>query len=276
MPDTDTITLDLSAVPFYQWDTTASDQPDLSLGISLDSIHVARELPAEVTRPSIFRHHTLQPTHTQLIPRPEVSTPLWVFVLLLLTAGMVCLFCQTRKIKIIDLMRATINRRMLDRLLRDSNLTRKIQMLPMGLMLTATIALPIQRLAIPDSGLLGYLLLFLAISLAYVIRNNILRLLGSAFDNSQGMSAYIASNYTYHLLDTIVLLLLCFPMFYLPGSTWTLVYIAIGFCSLALVLRLLRSLKLFLTQSSGSYFYLFYYLCTVELIPILVLIKWIS
>ena len=275
MPLNDTLTLDLTATPFFQWDSLSAEQCDTTFGIPVDSILVARELPAEVTRPSMFRRHTLQPSHKELVPRVDNESPLWAFALVFLMGAFTCFFCQQRKMHFGDILKAAVDRRVLDRLLRDCNLGRPMQMLPMGLMLVVVLAIPIQQMALPESGITGYLLLTLTLFTAYILRNTVLRMLGNAFEYSQGVATYIASNYLYNLIETIFLLMMLFPFLYLPGGKTPIVVCGTALLSLALVMRIVRGLKLFLTQTGGSRFYLFYYLCIVELVPILVLIRYI-
>ena len=61
--------------------------------------------------------------------------------------------------------------------------------------------------------------------------------------------------------------------FYLPWGNGVVLDILAGLIVVEFIVRLFRGMKLFLTQSSNAHFYLFYYLCIVEFIPILVLIK---
>jgi hypothetical protein len=63
-------------------------------------------------------------------------------------------------------------------------------------------------------------------------------------------------------------------LLYVPWGN-TAVLVAMGaLVALTFVMRMIRGVKLFLTISSTLSFYLFYYLCTVEAIPIVILIWW--
>lgn len=274
MPEYINDTLDLTTVPFWQWDTTAPMQEVVDLGIPFDSIHRVREIPDTVFRQSLFSHHTLQVHHQGVLPREENAAPTWVFGILLLLTTLLCLYYRQRKIKMTVLLRSTVDVRAMDRLIRDCNLNRSILMLPMGLLTVATVSLPLHHLALPQTGILGYLALTVAISLLYILRNALLRMLGNTFEDRQGINLYITSNYLYHLADATALIALAYLFFYLPGAETTMLYLMAAFLGVAFLMRFVRGVKLFLTHPNSSCFYLFYYLCIVEAIPLLVIIKW--
>ena len=87
------------------------------------------------------------------------------------------------------------------------------------------------------------------------------------------MAHYITNAYLFHLADaTVVATLLPFYL-YLPGGSMPVAAVAGGFVALSFLWRLVRGMKTIFAQPDGSCFFLFYYLCTVELIPVLVGIK---
>lgn len=266
--------LDLTAVPFWQWDTTLAVVTEVDMGIPYDSLHWKREATDTVFRTSLFKHHSLQVQHKAPIARPNNGEPVWIFITLVLLTGLICLYYHLRKIHFLELLKATVDHRVIERIVRDYNLNRSSIMLPMGLLLVAGLCLPVNRLAMPETGIGGYLLLATGVGLLYILRNGLLRLLGNIFEHKAAVNLYITSNYLFHMVEATVVVILLFPLFYLPGGREAMHYIIAGFISLAFAWRFIRGLKFFLTLPNSSSFYLFYYLCIVELIPILVLIKW--
>lgn len=274
MPEYNTDTLDLTALPFWQWEPVEPPLQEVDTGIPFDSIHPLRELPDTVYRQSMFQSHTLQPSHTTLIQRENPSAPTWIFGVLLLLVGLMCLYYRLRKITVASLLKATMDVRAMDRLIRDGNLNRNILLLPMGILVVSVVCLPIQSMALAKTGFLGYLLLTIAMMLLYILRNRLLRLLGNTFEDKQAVDLYITSNYVYHLVEATVVIAMLFPFYYLPMAEQTMLYIIATFLAIAFLLRFLRGAKVFLTIPNSSSFYLFYYLCTVEMIPVLVVTKW--
>lgn len=260
--------------PFYQPDTAywSSVQVEPSTGVPLDSIFPAREMPPVVMRRSLFAGHTLKASHNELQPRQQGTAP-WLFVLVIVLATLTYIYVSSRKIKIKELLRSTIDRRTLDRLVRGNNLT-PMRLMSIGLLLSAMAAVVVSHMALAKFGFLGWLLSTAALSAAYFIRWGLLRVLGRVFDSEEAMSAYINSSYLYHLVLCMALVPLTLMLLYVPWGN-TAVLVAMGaLVALAFVMRMIRGVKLFLTISSTLSFYLFYYLCAVEAIPIVILIWW--
>ena len=274
MPESNTDTLDYTALPFWMWDTMGYPQTEVDTGIPFDSIHRPREAVDTVFRTSLFQRHTLQVKHTELATRQDTAEPAWTFVALLLLTGLICLYYKLRKIKGSALVKSLFDRRAMDRTVRDCNMNRSILMLPMGLLLVAVVCMPIHRMAMASTGVVGYLLLAVGVSLLYMLRNGIFRLLGNTFENRQGVALYLTNNYLYNLAEATALVVLLFPFYYLPGAQETMLYVLGGVAAAGFVMRFGRGVKVFLTLKNRSSFYLFYYLCIVELVPILVILKW--
>lgn len=263
-------------LPFYLWNNAVNpvETEETYAGVAMiDSVFNTH--PADTLRqhPSMFRQHTLTVEHDYLQPRPTTGIPAWTFVILTLLTALLCLYYRLRKLHVGDVLASTVNSRAMDRMLRGHNLTHTFQLMPMGLLMLAALAIPLHSLTL--SGFSNYLLLVAILTAAYLVRNALMRLLGTIFDNSTAVSLYITSNYLYHLVLASLLTPLLFLYFYLPEAQDTMLYILCALVIIEFIMRAFRGMKLFLTQSSGSTFYLFYYLCTVEIVPILALIKYL-
>lgn len=271
-------TLDLGTIPFYLWDSVIAAQPQEAefAGVEMmDSVFCTRAATDSVMRPSLFEGHSLAPSHPSLQPRMVDTAPAWVFVLLLSLVALLTLYYRTRKLRIADLAASLVSVRTMDRTLRNNNMIHTRQLAWIAPLLTGCLSLAVHQAAMTHTGLLGFLLLWAALTLAYYLRNGVARLLGMVFDSSDAVNIYITSNYLFHLALPTLLVPLLFPFVYLPWGHEVFTYLIAGITAFELIVRLFRSLQLFLTNSVGSRFYLFYYLCTVELVPILVLAKWI-
>ena len=275
-------TTDLSIVPFHQWNPfsggTLFDEPNAGIAVgdtfSLYFLPDSTVAVEPVVRPSLFVGHGFAVNNGQMYERAETVAPVWVFAVLVALTALTALFFHTSKLHFKDLPSLLFDSRAMDRTLRNNNLNSRIRLVPMGLLMLAGLMLPVHQMALAQTGIVGYLLLTAAVSALYLLRNGLMRLLAGVFENSAAVDFYIASNYFYHLMLGTLLLPLLFLFTYLSIGHEVLLYILSALVLLELVVRLFRGLKLFLTQSSGPYVYLFYYLCIVELTPILVLINW--
>ena len=61
-------------------------------------------------------------------------------------------------------------------------------------------------------------------------------------------------------------------LFFSPLST-ALAPIALTIVALLMIIRIIRGMIIILSSANDSKFYLFYYLCTVEIVPILIIAK---
>lgn len=275
MPDADTL---IHQQPFYLWDTLVVpvEVTDPDLGIPLDSIFKPVDMSEPQLHKSLFTHHGMPVQHNELQQRHDAVAPAWMFLLLMMLTVAVFLYHNFRKIKAGELLKATIDRRAMDRLVRECNLTRPALLTPICLLLAATLGLVVYTAAMKHMGIGVYLAVAAALAAGYLLRNAILRLLGNVFDSKEAVVAYITNNYLYHLVLTTALVPLLFLMTYLPWGSDIALYTAIGLTAFTLLARMIRGGNLFLTISKGFRFYLFYYLCTIEIVPVLILIKWIT
>lgn len=101
-----------------------------------------------------------------------------------------------------------------------------------------------------------------------------IRLIGFIFDISRMLRKYITVLYLAYFNAGIILLLFAFvislvPYAYAPGLVWT----AVGAVAVMLLLRIVQVAAEMLINYRFPKFYLFMYLCTLEIAPVLILIK---
>ena len=273
---TDTIPLpdSIAPLPFYQVDEAyvTTEVAEVNTGIPIDSIFTHSHSTDTVYRTTLFTGHRLEPQHTELQAREQTGQAIWVFPVLVALCALICIYYRNHKLHLKEMLKSIVDGNTLDKTVR--NTVHGIAFLPIVLLLAGTLAMAIWGIAMSRTGIAGYLQLTLAIAAAYMLRNGVLTALGTIFDRSQSMSAYITCNYGYHLLLASLLAPLLFAQAYIPGAANTVTFIIGGIVILIFILRFLKGAKLFLTISKGFSFFLFYYLCTVEMLPFLVMAKW--
>ncbi len=276
MPQTDTIQPVDSLLPFYQWSGQyeVSQTTEPVTGVPLDSIFVACDSTVGVERTSMFTGHGLAPQHDTMILRTRTEMPAWVFVVIIALCALLSLYYRTRKVKVAELLKSTIDMRVTDRILREAGLKHSGSQVPVALLLTSSVAMLIWAMAMPDSGIGSYLILALGLSVAYLLRNGLLSGLAAVFGQRNTMMAYISGNYLFHQLLTLIVVPMLFIVVYIPIAAKVGTIVVVVATALIILLRYIRGIQLFLTKSKGVSFFLFYYLCIVELIPLLVLLKW--
>ena len=282
MTTSDTILLEQNTEPFYQWGAYPDAEeavPDVGVA-ACDTFNLyflpdstLKSIPME--RPSLFQEHSFVKQHDDLQARVDSTAPVWVFGVLIALVALTTLYYRNAKLRFGSLVPSLFDSRAMDRTLRNNNFNSRSRFVPMGLLMLSGLMLAVHQTALVKTGFWGYLLLVAATAALYLLRNGLMRLLAVIFNNSDAVGTYINSNYLYHLALNTMQLPLLFLMIYLPTGRTTVMYVLGIIVVLELTIRLFRGLKLFLTQSSGPYIYLFYYLCIVEVTPFLVLLKWI-
>lgn len=264
-----------SLLPFHQW---SSPHPmptiDTCTGVPLDSIFRSWGADSIAMRASLISDHSLAPQHGALTMRTAETAPPWVFVAVVLLCFLIYLFYSNHKIRLGEILKSIFDTHGIERMLRNLSLRRTWYLIGVAFTLAATVALAIWNTAMQDTGLTGCLLLTLALSAAYLLRNGLLRLLGAVFDQQAVMDSYIGGNYLYHLLLATAITPMLFAVIYIPSIGMTALWVVAITAAIVFILRFARGVKLFLTNSKSPSLFLFYYLCTVEILPLLVLLKW--
>lgn len=245
----------------------------------LDSLFVPMDsVPAPVVRKSLFTHHQLavQNSHETMIHHQ--ASPGWLLGFIILSLCTICLFLRSKQIHIIDLLTSAIDHRAMDRMLRDTNMTHATDQAPIALiMLLPTTLIGYYCIDTHISStwlnILQYLGVYACACGIYFLRNGLIRLIGVAFNNPDSVHLYLSNNYVFHLLYAIVAAAMAFFVFYTSTAGRIFLFIAIGIIGLLFTIRLLRGMQLILTNSKTSKLYLFYYLCILEIIPIIVIAK---
>lgn len=123
------------------------------------------------------------------------------------------------------------------------------------------------------SGVGFYGLLLLVLLCAYIIKSLAPHFVQLLSDRDNGLSEY---RFSIHLTNRV----LVFPLFalavfaaYLPlgGHTWA-IYAGLSIWGLGLIYRLLRG-ALHALQTGVPIYYIFFYICTLEILPLLVCVK---
>lgn len=242
-----------------------------------DSLFVPVDHAEPVPRKSLFTHHQLPMRHSHEIAVPHTGTPGWYLGGIALSVVFLCLFLRSKQLRIVDLLQSLLSERTMARVLRESNLTRAVTQAPIALIMLFPLSLVACHLLIPSSssgsvGLLSFLALYAAGCIVYYTRNGIFRFIGEAFLNGEAMHLYLSNSYVYHLVYAIVATALSFFVCFTGSVGNVFLNILAGMLGLLVVMRFIRGVRLILTHAKSPQLYLFYYLCTLEIVPIVILI----
>ncbi len=123
-------------------------------------------------------------------------------------------------------------------------------------------------------GLAGFALISGIILVTYFVKIIVTRILGNIFEVKEASTEYVYNillfNKTIGLLLFPICLLLAFAR-QIPSDF--LIWTGIVIIGLVLIYRLLRIILIGMANSSVSFFYIILYLCTLEIIPFVVILK---
>jgi len=126
------------------------------------------------------------------------------------------------------------------------------------------------------SGILLWLIFFGLIYLLVIIRHILCLLLGSITGENAAFGEYSATVYqSYHITGFILFLITVLVSYTTFAAPQTLLYSGLFAVSAAYFLRVLRLLFIFLKRNI-SIFYLILYLCALEFLPVLVVLKYLT
>lgn len=235
-------------------------------------------------RPSLFTGHSLHVGSNAAAVRNNTAPPDWVFFVVVAIVALVSLYLNRRKLKLTDLLAAAYTTRRLDRLERETGIKNFWGFVPMSLFYLVEVSLV--ALYISDNmaidmpsrfAFLNYMLILLALVLFVLLRNGLTMLLGATYDCEQQASVYLTTSCIHHMLGTIVLLPVVSLLLYGTDSIERPMFIAALITIAATeLLRSVRGVYQIFSRAGNRSLYLFYYLCILELVPVLVLLKLLS
>lgn len=217
---------------------------------------------------------------TEILPQTQApqSQPFWIFGILFM--GFILLawsriFFRRRMNMIFS---GIFGRNYANQLIREGNLFNEriglvLFLVYLGMMpLFAYLATPLLNPGsdLPSGGMLYLLLLafFVAFWLVKVILINSLALL---FNTREHSNEILANMYLYNLFAGILLLPLLSCMAYANREVFF--YITLGIIALIYIIRIFRIVMIGFGMPKFSVFHLFLYLCTLEILPLIVLAK---
>lgn len=253
--------------------------------INLDSIFLACEGPEPEVKESMFKGHTLQPRIGvgATYERQAMGVESWIFVLIIAIATGLGWFVRHNRLKAVETFQSTVNMSAMGRLFRDHNFKNELSLFPVSLMYVVAVSLVVFRciqlfdVIMPSSfAIINYLLVLAGCGALYYLRTGLALLLGVCFENAWTMQAYVAISYLFHFLCAICLvpaLLFSFYGDFSPQGDQVLLYVMGGIMAFFFIIRFFRSIGLIISNTKNSRFYLFSYLCILELVPLVVLLK---
>ena len=127
---------------------------------------------------------------------------------------------------------------------------------------------------VPANGIFSfvlYLKVLVGVTLYYFLKMGLYKSCGFIFRSAKETSDYILNIYIFGQVTGVVLLPLIVMITYINNEF--IIYIGLTVIALSYVYRLFRGVTITISNVKISMYYIFLYLCTLEILPLLILIK---
>lgn len=268
------------AMLYFEPDTVVTTEKDSVSDIArtIDSLFAHADNDSVVYRESMFTIKETRNNGNSLQRQTEPGSD-WIFCLIVLLLVGMSFYINRRRVKIKDMIMALFDRRVLERIVRESNI-KPITLFPQGLIYFASIAFIALATAMNSgNGIAGlspaaqFGIFFGSITGMVLLRNGTIRLMGNIFEDTESTHLYILNSYLYYSVGSLLMPPLLLLVFYSTFAETAILKTALIIISIIFIVRLFRGMQLILTNSRTSKMYLFYYLCILEIAPILVMAK---
>jgi hypothetical protein len=250
--------------------------------INIDSVFAAVHVPAH-SRKSLFTNHEQPRQSFMEYKRNFEGDSVWIFIFLLTIVMSVGWMFNSWRQRITQILAGCFGRRKMNLLFHQGNVLTEIINFPLLFSFCVLFSLfaygVLKHYGISlfyDNDFLNYVILLLGTGLFVLLKQGVALFLANVFQY-RGVKSYLLNNICFYSLETMILLPSVFFLFYTAGVYMNFaISFLIILLSVVICIRLSRGLMMVLFESKFSQFNLFYYLCILETVPFLVLIKLIT
>ncbi|MBK6399416.1 MAG: DUF4271 domain-containing protein [Bacteroidetes bacterium] len=280
----DTVTAPASRVLLTDTSGIASVNVDSALHTywKTDSvIYFNDTLPVASKYTDIYKGHLLHPTGAEPIARSHVS-PIWFFPIILVVLAVFAALRIFYNKYFSQMLVAFVNNNLTNQIVRDENILVQRASVYLSIVFNLIAALFLYLISVYYGWEIGgigigfsrFLFFAVIVSAAYTLKFLILKISGWLFNLDREMATYIFNTFLINNILGIALLpFVCLIAYNQMISASWLILIAVILAGTAFAYRMFRGVLVGLSMPSFSLLYLFLYLCTLEIAPLLILIR---
>lgn len=230
---------------------------------------------------NLFQHHELKEQHTYplALNRDNFAWEFFVMLFILISFTWVKVFYNKT---IRQIFHALFSNSVINQMIRDENILVQKASVLLTIIFNIVAAFFLYRLSLIyewENNFIGFgfgrfLIFALGISFLYSFKFIVLRLTGVVFETSKPMITYTFVIFLINNILGILLIPMVIALSFMPGYMENyIVKIAMVLIFTAFSYRIIKGLIIGYSFQNFSKFYLFVYLCALEIFPLLVLIK---
>ena len=229
----------------------------------------------------LFSEHSLQPVNPAPLPL-LVRTPDW-FTLVLVVVIIFLVWLRMFYFKILNQMiSAFFSNSVSNQIVRDENILVQRASIMLSFIFYFIAALFVYQVSIHfnwdfpflNEGFLRFIVISLLIAFAYSFKMILLKGLGELFRLDRPVATYIFNIFLINNILGLFLLPVVITVAYIvTDSTEMVIYTGIALVVMSFIYRLVRGFHIWTTLQGVSFFYLIIYFCTLEIAPLVIIIK---
>ena len=255
---------------FQDNDSTIDDQVDTAY---------AENLP--LNGPGIFKGHALKPQHPNARPLNDFVSD-WFTISLIALVGFFTWFRYFYYRIFKQLLSAYFNITATNQIVRDESVLLQRASLVLSTIAYLLAGLYLYQLSVHynwqitwlQKGLIRFVLLAVAVALAYSSKMVILRIFSSMFNQERPVALYIFNIFLMVMMVGLILLPVNIILAYSPAAVREVVIrISVVLIAAMFLYRLVRAVGIWIGIAGFSFFYLFLSLCAFEIAPLLIIWK---
>lgn len=237
-----------------------------------------------VERKSLFTHKAIFPDK-YLTDKPLYNnySNSWIFAIFIIVISTLIVFTKTNPKHSRDLFSYGFSNKKIQALCKESGFINEISLL-VGLLIFAPIFSlmlysffdyfsVLEYIGI-NSNILIYLIILLGSIAFFFVKNSLIYIFGVIFNAKYKVKIYLTNQIVFYAIKGIILIPFVFLSFFLKNNTpEILLFSSLIIFLIIFTIRLLRGFYLSLNDSLFSKVYLFFYLCTLELLPLVIAYK---
>jgi len=242
--------------------------------INLQSMNPLPKVPVA----SPFRSHQLQPGHlTPVIHHQEHAD--WIFGVLVFCFILLAWTLVYHFKRFTTILSSTYSKRYLSQLEREGNILHERISVSLTTVYIISISLLIHQFNVIYfhwsnpyiNGFTLFLLILTGVSLFWFFKIIVMNILGVIFRTQQSNHEYLVNIILFSTLSALCILPFLILGIYLNSNT--LLFICLIFIALLFIIRFFKGMFIGVSLTRFSYLFLFVYLCALELLPLVVIVK---
>ncbi len=235
--------------------------------------------PAPAPVSSFFTSHQLKTQDIRPVPFTKYQ-PDWILGFLLLCFILIAWVQVFSRRRLQQIMMAPYSKRFLSQLIRDGDLFSERISLGTGFLYFITTSLFLYELieffftrepSLSIGGLMLFTLICIFLLGYWIVKISMIRFLSFIFRTRQTSLEYLLNILIFNILTGIFLLPFLVLTIYLKCVVF--LWICVIIFALFFFFRLIRGFLIGISITKFSYLFLFVYLCTLEILPLIVLVK---